>query len=214
MTPVPGRFLRLRSLGRLRHRPCRHQRRPRLIAAGVLVPPIAVAVLGAGSAVAGSEAGARATGCMPMAAQGGLVVLMLILSCAVHALVTTVQAELSGRAWIERWCGPSSARRFLLIIAVALLTGLALLVEILLWAGLYQALGLFSSLEDCLYFSGITFTTVGYGDMTLPACFRLLSVGEALNGVLMAGWSTAQLITVVQRMMELRIQREGRHPQR
>lgn len=66
-----------------------------------------------------------------------------------------------------------------------------------------------SDLEGSLYFSGITFTTVGYGDMTLPACWRLLSVGEAVNGVLMAGWSTAQLITVVQRMMELRIQAES-----
>jgi hypothetical protein len=34
-------------------------------------------------------------------------------------------------------------------------------------------------------------------------CWRLLSVGEAINGVLMAGWSTAQLIFIVQRAMTL-----------
>uniref|UniRef100_UPI00404725FC ion channel n=1 Tax=Cyanobium sp. TaxID=2164130 RepID=UPI00404725FC len=63
-------------------------------------------------------------------------------------------------------------------------------------------------MAESLYFSGITFTTVGYGDITLIKCWRLLSVGEAVNGVLMAGWSTAQLIFIVQRVMALRIRSE------
>ena len=96
---------------------------------------------------------------------------------------------------------------------MALLTGCALLVEILLWGLLFEGLGLFPSLESSLYFSGITFTTVGYCDVTLPQCWRLLSVREAVNeavsGVLMAGWSAAQLIRVVQRMMKLRARNEG-----
>ena len=50
---------------------------------------------------------------------------------------------------------------------------------------------------------------MGYGDVTLPQCWRLLSVSEAVNGVLMADWSAAQLIRVVQRMMELRARNEG-----
>jgi voltage-gated potassium channel Kch len=77
---------------------------------------------------------------------------------------------------------------------------------------LYQGLGLFTGLEGSLYFSGITFTTVGYGDMTLPACWRLLSVAEAVNGVLTAGWSTAQLVYVVQRIITMRLEVEGRLP--
>ncbi len=56
----------------------------------------------------------------------------------------------------------------------------------------------------------MTFTTLGYGDLTLPACWRLLSVMQALNGVLMVGWSTAQLVYGVQRTMDLRLEREGR----
>ena len=39
-------------------------------------------------------------------------------------------------------------------------------------------------------------------------CWRLLSVGEAINGVPMAGWSTAQLIFVVQRAMTLQFRTE------
>ena len=129
---------------------------------------------------------------------------MLVLTAAIHTLVTVSR--------LDAWCGARSRRRLLMIVAMALLTALALWVEILLWALLYRGLGLFPALEGSLYFSGITFTTVGYGDMTLPACWRLLSVAEAVNGVLMAGWSKAQLVYVVQRITLLPLVSEGRLP--
>ena len=158
---------------------------------------------------------------------------MLVLTAAIHTLVTVSR--------LDAWCGARSRRRLLMIVAMALLTALALWVEILLsvaeavngmlmagwskaqlvyvvqritllWALLYRGLGLFPALEGSLYFSGIPLTTVGYGDMTLPACWRLLSVAEAVNGVLMAGWSTAQLVYVVQRITLLRLVSEGRLP--
>ena len=141
-----------------------------------------------------------------------MAVAMLILTSVIHTLVTVIQAECTHRQRLDAWCAPRSRRRLLMILAMALLTALALWVEILLWALLYQGLGLFSGLEGSLYFSGITFTTVGYGDMTLPACWRLLSVAEAVTGVLMAGWSTAQLVYVVQRIITLRLEVEGRLP--
>lgn len=150
--------------------------------------------------------------CLGLPAQLGMAVGMLILTAIIHTLVTVIQAELTHRQRLDAWCAPRSRRRLLMILAMALLTALALWVEILLWALLYQGLGLFSGLEGSLYFSGITFTTVGYGDMTLPACWRLLSVAEAVNGVLMAGWSTAQLVYVVQRIITLRLEVEGRLP--
>ncbi|MEB3295972.1 MAG: potassium channel family protein [Cyanobacteriota bacterium] len=153
-----------------------------------------------------------APSCPGLAAQLAIAVGMLVLTAAVHTLVTVIQAELSHRPQLEAWCAPHSRRRLLLIMAMALLTALALIVEILLWALVYRGLGLFGGLEDSVYFSGITFTTVGYGDMTLPHCWRLLSVAEAVNGVLMAGWSTAQLVYSVQRIMALRLAREGRLP--
>jgi len=169
-----------------------------------------LAGLPAGSVQAQSAAGSPA--CVGVAAQLTIAVGMLVLTAAVHSLVTVIQAELSHRPRLDAWCAPHSHRRLLLIMAMALLTALALLVEILLWALLYRGLGMFSELEASLYFSGITFTTVGYGDMTLPACWRLLSVAEAVNGVLMAGWSTAQLVYAVQRIMVFRLEAEGRLP--
>lgn len=210
--------MRRSSARRRRPRPGDHRFRSRwrlpgrwslLAVVGLVVPLLTVAISWPGSAVAGSLAGAATTGCLGAAEQMLLAVLMLTLTCGVHALVSVVQVELSQRGRLDRWCGPRSSGRLLLIVAMALLTALALLVEILIWATSYSVLGLFPTLEASFYFSGITFTTVGYGDMTLPACMRLLSVSEAVNGVLMAGWSTAQLITVVQRMMELRLRSEG-----
>jgi voltage-gated potassium channel Kch len=164
------------------------------------------AAIPSASAASTSQSGES---CVGLAAQLLIAVVMMALTCTVHALVTVLQTELGRRPWLQGWSGPHSRRRLLLIVTMGLLTGCALLAEILLWALLYQSLGLFPSLEASLYFSGITFTTVGYGDMTLPHCWRLLSVSEAVNGVLMAGWSAAQLISVVQRMMELRLRSES-----
>ena len=56
--------------------------------------------------------------------------------------------------------------------------------------------------EAAIYFSFVTFTTLGYGDLTLSDGWRLLSGIEALNGILLDGWSTAVLFAVVQRIWQ------------
>ena len=87
---------------------------------------------------------------------------MLILTAAIHTLVTVSR--------LDAWCGARSRSHLLMIVAMALLTALALWVEI------------------------------------------LLSVAEAVNGMLMAGWSKAQLVYVVQRITLLPLVSEGRLP--
>lgn len=133
----------------------------------------------------------------------GIVLGMVVATTILHALVTWVQADLVHSNRLGIWCGKSSSRRLALIAVGALITAATLFLDILLWAWVYRHVGAIHGLEASLYFSGITFTTVGYGDITLAKCWQLLSVGEAVNGVLMAGWSTAQLIFLVQRMMTL-----------
>jgi Ion channel len=49
-----------------------------------------------------------------------------------------------------------------------------------------------------------TFTTLGYGDITLDKDWRLLSSFEAANGLLMFGWSTALVFTAVQWIYRMR----------
>ena len=55
--------------------------------------------------------------------------------------------------------------------------------------------------ESALYFSGVTYTTVGYGDLVLPQPWRLLAPLEALVGILMVGLSTGLFIVVVSRLV-------------
>jgi hypothetical protein len=48
-----------------------------------------------------------------------------------------------------------------------------------------------SSLANSLYFSAETYTSLGFGDFTPVGPLRLLTGGEALNGLLLIGWSAS-----------------------
>jgi hypothetical protein len=89
------------------------------------------------------------------------------------------------------------------IIGTAIWLMLLHVLEILLWAFAYVLLvpsPRLDTFEEATYFSFVTFTTLGYGDITLGVSeWRLLSGIEALNGILLVGWSTALLYAVVQR---------------
>jgi hypothetical protein len=64
------------------------------------------------------------------------------------------------------------------------------------WAALYIWLGLFDSFEAALYFSIVSFTTVGYGDVVLEPGWRLLAGMTATHGLLTFGLFTAFLVEV------------------
>ena len=66
--------------------------------------------------------------------------------------------------------------------------------EALLWALFYlhsPEITRLSDLETALYFSMVTFTSVGYGDVVLTGCWGLLASIQAANGVIIFGWATA-----------------------
>ena len=70
-------------------------------------------------------------------------------------------------------------------------------VEIWLYAGLYLYLGLFPTLEQSLYFSTVTYSSLGYGDVLLTNEWRLLGSIECPVGIILLGLSTAFLISVL-----------------
>ena len=88
-----------------------------------------------------------------------------------------------------------------LLVRVAWWTVLAHLAEMAIWAAAYVWLGLLPSLEVAAYFSIITYTTIGYGDVLLPSGWHLLAGVEGLTGILMAGWSTAILFALINRLL-------------
>ena len=76
------------------------------------------------------------------------------------------------------------------------------LVEITVWALLYVWRGAMPDLPSALYFSAVTYTTTGYGDLVLPDEWRLVGAVEALTGILTCGWSTGFFFAVASRMLE------------
>jgi hypothetical protein len=76
------------------------------------------------------------------------------------------------------------------------------LIEIAVWALFYEWQLAIPDLQSALYFSAVTYTTTGYGDLVLPKEWRLEGGVEALTGILMCGWSTGFFFAIVSRMFE------------
>lgn len=75
-------------------------------------------------------------------------------------------------------------------------------VEAWAWAGVFMVLGEFDNLERALYFSIVTSTTLGYGDITLSEQWQLLSTFEAMGGLILFGATTAFLLGVMGNMFK------------
>jgi hypothetical protein len=86
-------------------------------------------------------------------------------------------------------------------VKVAWLILLLHLIEIALWAFLYLWRQAMPDVQSALYFSAVTYTTTGYGDLVLPLDWRLVGAIEALTGILMCGWSTGFFFAVVDRIV-------------
>jgi Ion channel len=101
---------------------------------------------------------------------------------------------------------PDSGARFWpwtwLFIRVASWIILLHLLEISVWALFYIWKNAVPDVAASFYFSAVTYTTTGYGDVVLPQSWRLVGGVEALTGILMCGWSTGFFFAIVSRMYE------------
>ncbi|MBT8364289.1 MAG: two pore domain potassium channel family protein [Deltaproteobacteria bacterium] len=78
---------------------------------------------------------------------------------------------------------------------------LAIVLEAGLWALLYLFNPLIEALPDmetAFYFSMVTFTTLGFGDVVLTGPWRTLASIQAANGVIIFGWTTALIFYFIQ----------------
>ena len=55
------------------------------------------------------------------------------------------------------------------------------------------------SLASCLYFSAETYTSLGFGDLTPIGSIRMIAGVEALNGLLLIGWSASYAYIAMER---------------
>ena len=96
-----------------------------------------------------------------------------------HSLRSTARPDT--RFWPITW----------LLIRIAWLLILIHLVEIAVWALFFWWKECLPNIESSFYFSGVTYATLGYGDLLLPKEWRLFGPLEALTGTLMCGLSIA-----------------------
>ena len=76
------------------------------------------------------------------------------------------------------------------------------LLEVALWAGYYTLTSALPDIYTALYFSAVTYTTTGYGDVVLERPWRLVGGIEALTGILMCGWTTGFFFAAMSRGYE------------
>ena len=107
--------------------------------------------------------------------------------------------------WENRWIARANERYWFstwLLVRTAGWIILLHLVEIAVWAFFYAWDHGMPDLQSAFYFSAVTYTTTGYGDLVLPAEWRLVGGVEALTGILMCGWSAAFFVAVVTRLTQ------------
>ena len=79
------------------------------------------------------------------------------------------------------------------------------LVQAAIWALVFMLLPEvteFETFEKSMYFSLVTFTTLGYGEITIASGNRILAGLEAMNGITLIGWSTAFMFAIFQELMK------------
>jgi len=107
----------------------------------------------------------------------------------------------------ERRIGRAGARFSIDVAMVAVVVVIALaahLIEIALWAILFEICGEFRDLATSFYHSAMNYTTLGYGDIVMSRRWRLLGPLEAADGMLMFGVSTATIFAVIQQLVQTR----------
>jgi hypothetical protein len=137
--------------------------------------------------------------------------LLIQLTLASAMVVATVLIHLTGLAILVRIL---RARRWMRVYEhlrpITLLLGASIGIfaihtaEIWLFALLYLILGAAGDFEQSLYFSTVTYATIGYGDVLMAKSWRVLGAIEGAAGVIMLGWSTAFLVSLLAQSKLLR----------
>jgi hypothetical protein len=136
-----------------------------------------------------------------MASVGACCIILLVLTTIIHY---EILRKLT--AWLPELQMPARAKLMMVIFA----TFIAHAAEILLYAIAFYVLARYlaagtlgdagrSSLALSLYFSAETYTSLGYGDVVPGGALRLLAGMEALNGLLLIGWSASYTYLAMER---------------
>ena len=130
---------------------------------------------------------------------------MIVLTIIIHSIFTASGAKVAH--WHRNRFGPEGTelRKAIMISILVIWLSLAVVLEVLLWALLYLFIPVITELPDletAFYFSMVTFTTLGFGDVVLTGHWRTLASIQAVNGVIIFGWTTALIFYFIQHLYQ------------
>ena len=128
-------------------------------------------------------------------------VLLFFLTTLVHSGFTIFAISILRGLHANHPAMRSPSSRTLLVASLVLMMFAASLIEVMLFAGAYLKVGAIEGLERAVYFSMVTFTTLGYGEIALSEDWRMLASFEAANGIILFGWTTALIFAFIQRII-------------
>ncbi len=133
--------------------------------------------------------------------------LMMAVTVAIHAIGSAYWLGILGIRLRRHSHSQESLHLFRGIMSTAVILLLLHVIEVHLWALIYVFLpgqaGL-NNYAEAVYFSMVTLTTLGYGDITLNVKWQLLSGMEAMVGIMVFGLSTAILFAVIQQSWKVK----------
>ena len=126
---------------------------------------------------------------------------MVVLTVLIHgAGITALARGLSIKTGDNAEHHHFSFKRAVIILVVVLSLFTLHGIEIWLYAAVYLLIDAVHNLEAAVYYSTITYASIGFGDTEMARSWRLVGAIEGINGVLLLGWSTAFFVTVVARL--------------
>ena len=130
-------------------------------------------------------------------------VFLVTLVC--FALATSLIIQLAVHLNRIGFTGVGFWKNVAVMMIVSLLTALAHLIQIGLWAIALVLVGEFSNFKTAFYCSAQNYTALGYGDMILSERWRMLGPLEAISGLLLFGLSTALMFAIMNSLITHRL---------
>lgn len=122
---------------------------------------------------------------------GSGLLLVSILIAASSALVLEWLFQVA-HPWLMR--EPHRPKLVILLVGVSVWVLGVITAGVWMWALVFLGLGALHSLEEAVYFSLVSYTTLGFGDVILPKEWRILSGMAGANGFLNFGLLTALMV--------------------
>ncbi|HHL41997.1 MAG TPA: two pore domain potassium channel family protein [Hellea balneolensis] len=122
-----------------------------------------------------------------------IITVTIALQAVVIGLIESVFYRL--KPWLMK--PPRITKMVIVLIGVVLVIMVGVSINTWLWAAVFLAVDALETLEEAVYFATVSFTSLGFGDITLGEKWRLLSSLAAANGLIIFGLSTAFLMEFI-----------------